>query len=199
MGSAAGRRGRPRPSSRPPGRRRRRPQADIAAAEAAYPPGQRRPTSATAGWPRQQIISAQQLDAAQAEWRRRGRPTSRRRRKQAAAAGESGLGVGRRAPWRGRAPRPQRRPAVDNARLQLSYATHHRAESRDRRATRSAEPGRVGAGGPEPAVDRARTRTSGSPPISRRPSSPRSRVGDSVEFTVDAYPGRDVSGARSRA
>ena len=81
--------------------------------------------------------------------------------------------------------------AVENARLQLGYATLL-APSHGHRGQAERRAGRAGAGRPEPAVDRARHATSGSRPTSRRRSWRRSRVGDPVEFNVDAYPGRDL-------
>lgn len=164
-------------------------QASVAKAEADY-------TKAAAdveryrGLAAQKIIPAQQLDAAEAAYQAAAASLEAARR-QAAAAGSqvsaSGAAV-RSADARLRAAEA----AVDNARLQLSYA-YITAPTSGVIAKRNAETGalvQVGQSLMSIVPDRDVWVTANL----KETQLPNVRVGDPAEFTVDAYPGRKFHG-----
>jgi membrane fusion protein (multidrug efflux system) len=138
----------------------------------------------------QKIVSAQQLDAAQAAFEAAA-ANLQSARKQAAAAGSQVSASG--AALRGADARLQAaRAAVDNAKLQLSYA-HITAPASGVIAKRTAEAGAL--------VQPGQSLMSIVPDSEvwvtanlKETQLANVRVGDAVEFTVDAYPGRKFEG-----
>jgi membrane fusion protein, multidrug efflux system len=138
----------------------------------------------------QKIVSAQQLDAAQAAFEAAA-ANLQSARKQAAAAGSQVSASG--AALRGADARLQAaQAAVDNAKLQLSYA-HITAPANGVIAKRTAEAGAL--------VQPGQSLMSIVPDSEvwvtanlKETQLANVRVGDPVEFTVDAYPGRKFEG-----